>query len=199
MQRSSREEILTFLKLTPDSSVLSLSTALNLTKADIRYHINLLRLEGVVVQSTPRQPKGPGRPPVHFSLAPGYYADNLHEVIIEMLQFLPNKKAVLTQLAQQLINKMESTSPKKVIDQLNQLVEFLNLRDYQAHWETHRNGPAIFFMNCPYRRILQDHPDFCQMDIEMIQRALGCTVKHLQSFSEINSTKCKIQIQHFSQ
>lgn len=199
MQRSSREEILTFLKTTPDSSVLSLSTALNLTKADIRYHINLLQLEGIVVQSTPKQPTGRGRPPTHFSLTPGYYADNLHEVLIEILQFLPDKKSTLTQLAQQLIKKMESSPQKNVIKQLNQLVEFLNLRDYQAHWETHRNGPVIFFMNCPYRRILEDHPDFCQMDIEMVQRALGCTVKHLQSFSEINSTKCKIQIQFFSQ
>ena len=70
---------------------------------------------------------------------------------------------------------MDTTSENNhsVIAKLNSLITFLGKMNYDSKWETHYEGPILFFGNCPYRKIVQSNPEFCEMDRQIISKFLS--------------------------
>ena len=51
-------------------------------------------------------------------------------------------------------------------------IERLNSMHYQARWEAGAEGPRIILGHCPYRAIIADHPELCQMDAALLTELL---------------------------
>jgi predicted ArsR family transcriptional regulator len=55
----------------------------------------------------------------------------------------------------------------------------LNTLGYRAGWEARPGGPQIVLGHCPYAAIIDDHPELCQMDAELLAELLGQSVEQL--------------------
>jgi predicted ArsR family transcriptional regulator len=49
----------------------------------------------------------------------------------------------------------------------------LNELEYQARWEAHARSPRIILGNCPYKGIIEEHPELCQMDVYLLENLTG--------------------------
>ena len=76
MNKSTEEEILATLAQHESMSVKELSISLNLTKADIRYHIKKL-LTNSMIDIIPPQAGKRGRPAVRYKISNSFYSHNL--------------------------------------------------------------------------------------------------------------------------
>ena len=59
---------------------------------------------------------------------------------------------------------------------LARTIRSLNHLNYEARWEAHANSPRIILNHCPYAAIIANHPELCQVDALMLQKALGVSV-----------------------
>lgn len=184
-----RDQILTYLKINQQASVAELSAALAVTKADIRYHINSLiddRLVETVPAAAVRQNRGRGRPAALFQLTVKASPDNyralaealLHQFLVDTDQPAHERAAELARL---MFPRMTPSEPG-LVQVLNSIVADLNRQNYAAHWEAHRDGPGIFFDNCPYAAILNKFPQLCEMDRQFLSQRSGLSAVQLQRF-----------------
>jgi len=59
------------------------------------------------------------------------------------------------------------------------LVLALNNLGYQSKWEARISAPRIIFEHCPYKKIINSHPELCIMDKLMLQNALQVEVDQI--------------------
>jgi predicted ArsR family transcriptional regulator len=149
----------------------NLSRSLNLTRADIRYHLNALLRAGHVVQMplishleiNPR-----GRPAKTYQLSASARADSLAQlahVLLAMLQEADSPMNGLHALADRLFPASGLNALEPHLSQrLNEVIRLINQRPYQARWEAHAAGPLVFLHNCPFAAIIRQHPELCQVD-----------------------------------
>jgi predicted ArsR family transcriptional regulator len=196
MGKSSSELIIHFLSNNKPSTVLNLSKNLNLTKADIRYHLKTLINLGVVRKIESNGTTAPrGRPAARFTISSTALPNNFSELLeILLLNNLENKE-IFAIIAQIMLSNMKLSNHSSIIELLNDLIKELNLRNYDSRWETHNAGPIIFISNCPYRSLLKRFRAFCNMDKIIISQYIGKSIDHKSSF--IESTKCSFQIRIF--
>lgn len=180
MEPTTRDRILETLRLSPHNSVEQLSRALNLTRADIRYHLNALLSAGLVVQmplisSLAGNPRG--RPAKAYQLSTAARADSLDalaHILLEMIQ----ENGCAEPGLQALANRMFPTTAPRGVEshlsqRLNEVLQIINQRPYQARWEAHAAGPLVFFHNCPFAAIIRQHPELCQMDKLSLENLTG--------------------------
>lgn len=167
---ATRERILVYLQENRVITVPALSRAWGLTRADIRYHLNGLMVDGLVepVLPDPRQPRQRGRPTQQYRLVTGSAPDNLAELCNVLLNTLlgavpaEQREIVIRALAEQMAGEYPIAA--NPIQRYNQAVAFLGQRGYRARWEAHASGPRLLLRNCPYAAILGDHPEMCLLD-----------------------------------
>ena len=63
-------------------------------------------------------------------------------------------------------------SGQPLMRRLASTIERLNSMHYQARWEAGAEGPRIILGHCPYRAIIADHPELCQMDAALLTELL---------------------------
>ena len=160
-----------------------MSHALHLTAADIRHHLAILEMEGIVEITGQRSSVGRGRPSSLYQLTRQALSNNLDglssALIEETIQSLPETEqlALYSRLARRLIEK--NYSPDRHASQrFLQAIQQLNQMNYQARWEAHSAAPRVIFSHCPYAAILPEHPELCQVDVEMLGILLDSPVVH---------------------
>jgi len=171
MEPATRDRILEYLRLSPNSTVEELSRSLNLTRADIRYHLNALLSGGLVVQMplTPHLAGNPrGRPAKTYQLSATARADSLahlSHVLLTIIHTADFAENGLQALADRLFPEagLHSLQPQ-LSQRLNEVIQMINQHPYQARWEAHAAGPLVFFHNCPFAAIIRQHPELCQVD-----------------------------------
>ena len=195
MQKTTSELIINHLLYHTPQTVAELSRKLMLTKADIRYQLNRLIQVGRVRSISTDEKNKRGRPAAKFTVEANLYPNNLEE-IVEAFLYLNrnNQNAIFILISEYLASKFDIPLDRHLIVQLNELIPKLNYQNYRARWETHIDGPLLFFHNCPYRTLLTKHPEFCAMDTNLLATTLKKSVLHKQSFRDPNSTVCKFQI-----
>jgi len=185
MEAATRDRILESLRLSPNSSVEELSRLLNLTRADIRYHLNALLDAGLVVQmplvthlaGNPR-----GRPAKTYQLSAAARADSLAalaHVLLSMIQDADSAENGLQTLADRLFPASALSGFEPHLSQrLNEVIQTINQRPYQARWEAHAAGPLVFFHNnCPFAAIIRQHPELCQVDRLSLENLTGMSAR----------------------
>lgn len=196
MGKSSSEMIIHFLSNNKPSTVLTLSKNLNLTKADIRYHLKTLINSDVVCKiEFDGNISQRGRPAARFTIRHNALPNNFSELLEILLKNNPNDNDVFEIISQKMLAIIKPSNHASMIEKLNELNKVLNQRNYDSRWETHNAGPIIFISNCPYRSLLNKFPGFCKMDKIIISQYVGKNIDHKNSF--IESTKCSFQIRIF--
>lgn len=174
-----REQILTYLHHHPPSSAGEISRYLEMTPANIRYHLGILKEEGFVCISGKRPAGGAGRPILLYSLSALSLGDNLIPLLGAMLSELTGSGSLdqaLTGIAEQL-TEGNFKERRNRIQRFNEGVEFLNTMYYHASWEARPKGPRVELRHCPYQDLAQTHPLLCQMDEKLLQVIFGTELK----------------------
>jgi len=145
---------------------LEISRYLDLTPANIRYHLGLLVTSGLIQISGKRGPGGAGRPTKLYNLTSrslGSNIESLLAVILETLGSDISADETLRSIAGIMAEKA-GLKPGNRIQKYNQALEYLNQLDYHANWEAHPQGPQVILRHCPYRDIAKDQDQICQID-----------------------------------
>jgi len=180
MEPATRDQILESLRLSPNSSVEELSRKLNLTRADIRYHLKALVRDGLVTQMSlvPRPAGNPrGRPAKTYQLSAAARADSLAylaHILLTIIKKADSETIELHTLADHLFPAPDLNAFESHLSQrLNAVIQLVNQRPYQARWEAHGAGPQVFFHNCPFAAIIRQHPELCQVDQFSLENLTG--------------------------
>jgi predicted ArsR family transcriptional regulator len=164
--QKTRQQILTYLNTHPGATAVDISRYLDLTPANIRYHLGLLVTSGLIQISGKRGPGGAGRPTKLYNLTSrslGSNIESLLAVILETLGSDISADVTLRSIAEILAEKA-GLKPGNRIQRYNQALEYLNQLDYHANWEAHPQGPQVILRHCPYRDIAKDQDQICQID-----------------------------------
>ena len=161
-----RSKILQYLQHNPGKSAGELGRYLEMTTANIRYHLDIL-LENEDVQISGQRPAGgAGRPIYLYNLSSqilGGSLPELLEAVFESIKKHPDPDPILEMIASRLADKH---LPEKVnlITLYNQAVEYLNSLNYHASWGAHPEGPRVELRHCPYRDLARTNHLICQVD-----------------------------------
>lgn len=196
--KSTRQRILDILAIRENADSAELSRALGVTKADIRYHLSKMVEEGIVVSSDPKQQKRRGRPARSFSLTSKSLQNNYDLLSSALLTVLidhfseKGAKKMLQLVAEQFCSDYKPDGPPS--KRLVQVVNRLNLLNYQARWEAHSTGPRVIFEHCPFATLRPQHPELCLMDAHLIENFLDERVTLLESNSHLPGGFCLFTI-----
>jgi predicted ArsR family transcriptional regulator len=172
-----------------------MSLAFSETPANIRYHlVQLIRSQQVEVFRLPstRKSNPRGRPVLHYRLARSGKPDGVPFLASAVLnawyasQADPEQRhAALEAIANRLF--IDMTSATNVATRLNHLTEAMNTLDYQARWEAHHDGARLFLGNCPYARIIDQHPELCEVDRLAIEGKSQMQAHQVARFDCVNA------------
>ncbi len=187
MPAAVRKQILEYLRSNRCASVSEIAASLDVTRADVRYHLKALLDERLIrAADAPEMPKrsGRGRPAQRFQLTGRSLPDNNQMLASALLRlYMQTSGRTPQETAAELaatVFDAPQISSMPLFQGLFHLITELNQRHYDAHWEAHRSGPQIFFENCPYASILSEFPLLCEMDRQFISRSAGVPAEQLK-------------------
>lgn len=161
-----RREILNYLQHNPSISAGELARVLDMTPANIRYHLDILLEKGEVQISGQRPAGGAGRPIYLYNLSSQTLGDSLPELLEAVFESFENHSdpdLIIDMIASSLANEYWPGKGNR-ITLFNQAVEYLNGLNYHASWGAHPDGPRVELRHCPYRDLAQTNPLICQVD-----------------------------------
>jgi len=165
-----RQQILAYLNTHPGASAVEISRSLDLTPANIRYHLGLLIDSGWVQISGKRGPGGAGRPINLYNLTSLSLGTNVEILLAAILESLTAKKSTnsdLRSIAETLAAKTNLNQDNRIL-RFNQALEYLNQMNYHASWEAHPDGPQVIVRHCPYLDLANKSSLLCQFDNHLI-------------------------------
>jgi predicted ArsR family transcriptional regulator len=180
--KSTRQQITEYLSHRQRASAVDMSRALHLTAADIRHHLSILEMEGVVTITSQRPASGRGRPTSLYQLTSQAASNNFDALssalLAESRRSLPEpeQKAFHKRLAQHLAGDKYQPA-RNPSQRFVNAVEQLNRMNYQARWEARPDSPQVIFSHCPYASILPGHPELCQIDAELLSLLLASPIQ----------------------
>lgn len=201
-----RQRILGLLEAQRQATSAEIARALGLPAANVRYHLKILEDEGVLQVIGNRRPPGRGRPKRIYATsrqASMHNYDLLCSVLLSQnLESLAADEAprFLRQIAERLLQTSSvaecdrpspepaagsiSTPGKALASRLVAAVQRLNQLHYQARWEAHPTAPRIIFAHCPFRKLVERHPELCQLDAAMLHSLLNTPVAQLEKLAQ---------------
>jgi predicted ArsR family transcriptional regulator len=185
---TSRQKILEYILEHQTTTVEELSKVFKVTPANIRHHLSILTQQGSIKVIGQKSDAGRGRRAQIYSSRQQSDQNNLDKLADAVLTILlQNSEAydrdlMINQIALMMgmNEKTEFTNPTS---RLYSAIRSLNRMSYQAHWEAHISNPRIILDHCPYRKIIDRHPELCQMDGSLLTSLLGYTVKQVEKLS----------------
>lgn len=195
--KPTRLRLLDYLKRHPDSTAGELARVLQLTHADVRYHLNLLCEEGAVL-ITGRKRKGRGRPGRRYRLAaeaPQERSDLLAGALLAEISpglTPPEQEALLRRIAQRLLaSSAPGAGPRQPgprgrglsgVD-LIRAVDRLNNLGYQARWEAHFGAPSLILAHSPFASVQASFPLLRRLDDLLVESILAVPVQRVEDTS----------------
>lgn len=185
--KNTRQRLMEYLEIRTVATALELSHALQVTAADIRHHLTALREEGQVEVVGKQRVQGRGRPGKLYSLSQRSLDDNLDllaEILLNELikSNTSSTDAALKRIAQGLIGNPRLQG--HLTQRLYNTISRLNQLNYNARWEARSDAPQVVLGRCPYAKIIQNHPELCQMDKILLNTLLDIPVKQLAKLSK---------------
>lgn len=187
-----RQRIWEFVRSHRAVTAIEISQALQMTEANARRHLGILRSQGLAEVIGQRPASGKGRPSLVYSISEAVLGNNLDQLASALLSELAlsttsgeARDRALDRLAQQMgLGASSQNNPQKnpigsghLTQRLNTAIQRLNEMHYQARWEAHREAPRVIFGHCPYIAVLPSHPELCLLDNKMLQYLSGSPVK----------------------
>ena len=178
---TSRQRVLNQLTKLGSASTRELARTLRMSEATVRHHLRVLAADGRVTIASVRA-EGRGRPEKVFSLSAALAGDNLAG-LAEALLNVERSTFNVERLAEVILDS-DPFANLPISKRLAMLVEKLNERHYQSRWEAGAEGPRIIFGRCPYAAVIDGHPELCQMDAEVLVRALNGEVRQVEKIAK---------------
>jgi len=185
MKPRARHRYLALLRKNQTATAEEFARALNVTPANVRYHLAGLLADGLVQVAEVRREAGRGRPAKVYGLGYAAQGDNLSRlsdvILIDWLNLLDpgSVEDAMERVAQGLVADYQSIASGNRAQRLVNTIEHLNRMHYQARWEAHGAGPRVIFESCPYASVLASHPELCRLDVKLLQKCLGEEVEQL--------------------
>lgn len=182
-QTGTRERILEYLEENRTATVVALSRAWGLTRADIRYHLNRLIEEGLVERAESAGQSARGRPSILYKRSAMSARDNFARLSCALLEVLLDSLAedatdeALRRLAGKLAGNVNTSSARVTSARFNQAVEVLNAQAYRARWEASPAGPRFLLRACPYAALVEQRPELCRIDMFLLEALTGLPLK----------------------
>lgn len=189
--KSTRQRIVDILNNREHGTAAELSRALQVTQADVRYHLSRMIQEGLIVSSSPRRLGRRGRPARRFSLTSMVNKDNFDLLSIALLTTfleLNGNNNFLNQVANHIAGDFQPAGP--LGQRLVQAVGQLNELNYQARWEAHADAPRIIFEHCPFAALRPQHPELCQLDANLLAIFLDESITPVESNAHLTDGYC---------
>jgi predicted ArsR family transcriptional regulator len=200
---TSRQRVLEYIRSHRYVTSTEISRVLKMTPANARHHLAVLEEQGAIEVVSHRPTGGKGRPAKVFSLtshAVGSGVEKLAGAALDLLDNgLPGRETdnPLRLLALYLARggeagvesrelssgsglwRQEAPTQPHLTQRLYETVSRLNALGYAARWEARSDAPRIILGHCPYSRILDDHPQLCQMDEFILESLLQAPVRQV--------------------
>jgi predicted ArsR family transcriptional regulator len=185
---NARQKILNFIIEQQSTTVEELSKVFKVTPANIRHHLSILIGQGSVKVIGLKPAPFRGRPTQIYSSMQLSNQNNLdHLADVLLVNILQNSapgeiNPLLRNIASQMVAKF-SIDMHNPTRRLYSAIRILNHMNYQAHWEAHIENPRIMLGNCPYRAILDHHPQICLLDAYVLETLLGSPVTPVEKLA----------------
>ncbi len=180
---STRQIIIELLKERGQATVEELTEAVGLTQMAVRHHLNVLYGENLVVTSSVRRKKQPGRPQQLYSLtetASKLFPEDYYHLAGYLLDEVENTLGTdgLDKLLSRIADKVAAEAPllrpgQSPEERLDQLVQFLRDNSFTAHWGKEGDEYVIRVLTCPYRQVVLKHNQVCRLDMQIIKEMLN--------------------------
>ena len=185
MNNSTRQKILNAVQKHQVITVSEITIYLDLRPANIRHHLSILMDEGLVEGLDSRKREGRGRPETIYSVSRIFKEDGLSSLTDGILRVwglsLTNDdlNRNIKALAHQLAGVAGEIKYTGITKRLSTNMEYLKKLRYQAHWEASPSGPRIILGNCPYWKIINQHPELCIMDKILLEKLSGLKISQI--------------------
>jgi predicted ArsR family transcriptional regulator len=185
---TARQKILNFIIEQQSTTVEELSKVFRVTPANIRHHLSILIEQGCVQVIGQKATAPRGRPAQIYSATQQSNQNNLDHLTKALFSTLlqdsiPDERdKYLREIATCMVSNFsqDNYNPTR---RLYSSIRILNRMNYQAHWEAHIDNPRIMLGHCPYRDVLDYHPEICQMDAFVLEVLLGTPVLQIEKLA----------------
>ena len=191
-----RQQVLNYVRSHRAVTAGDIARALNMTGANARHHLGILESNSLVRAVGFRPGLGRGRPAKLYSLSFSgemNFVCQLADIVLDefVVDVNPEVNEVhLKRLAKSLLQKYGDSETNSKADKYNvritttqrlyKAISLLNTMDYNARWEARSDSPFIILGNCPYRSIIEQHPELCTVDQYLFEELLDTDVFQLE-------------------
>ena len=189
--QSTRQEILEILKTTKEATVEDLAARLGLTPMTIRHHLNVLQAQNLVTAIKVRRLQKVGRPRLIYTLTeaaeqlfPQNYGELARRLVTEVKETMGKEetRAIFRRVARRVAREAPPpVAGQSFEDRLNQVAHFLEGQGLITRWEKTDQGYVFTNVNCPYRRVAQEHGETCELDMTLLTELLGIEPQRISS------------------
>jgi predicted ArsR family transcriptional regulator len=181
---TARQQVLEYIRRRNAATAAQIGQGLSMSAAAVRHHLSILAADGRIVEDRRNGKRTRGRPEKIYRLSDHVAGDNLgvlsDMVLSAWFEGLEGqaREAAIEAMAASLAERtgpLEAGAP--ATKRMVQLVDKLNALHYQARWEAGAEGPRIVFGHCPYRGIIERHPELCTMDTLCLSKLLKAPVE----------------------
>jgi DeoR family transcriptional regulator, suf operon transcriptional repressor len=193
--KSTKEQILSLLKLNGNMTILELAQELEITEMAVRRHIQTLERDKLIHSDVKKQTLG--RPSKVYHLAEqgeDLFPKKYKEFSLELLQGLID--AGQEQLVQDILIKNREKhfeqyhldpKNKTFVEKLNSLKKIQDIEGYMPKVENQEGTIHFKELNCPLVEIAKEYPQICHAEREFIENYLGAELKSLSSMVDGHS------------
>jgi DeoR family transcriptional regulator, suf operon transcriptional repressor len=181
-----RQDILNYLREKGAANVNELAEVLGLSPVTIHYHLNVLQRDGLLESKAVRQ--GVGRPRNEFSLramALDKFPQGYHRLSDRLLDMLKSRmteadiQALFEHIGAEIATEHALNLEGKPLEQkIATLIDLLGEEGFMSRLE--KVGADHFIVtqvSCPYQYVATRHPEVCELDLQLMNTALGTEVK----------------------
>jgi predicted ArsR family transcriptional regulator len=182
---NARQKILNHISEKKSVTVEELAKVYKVTQANIRHHLSILIDQGSVeiIGFKPAELKG--RPAQIYGCSQQIKQNNLDQLSEVLLSYAMKNKdqaetgVLLKNIASEMVARfpLDNYNPTR---RLYSAIRALNRMNYQAQWEARDEHPRIMLGHCPYGKLLERHPEICQMDEFVLEALLDTPVKQIE-------------------
>lgn len=182
-QVSTRDQILSLLKINKQLTVSEMANQLDITEMAVRRHLNTLERDNIINTSLVRQAMG--RPTnVYFLTKTGQemFPRNYATLTVDLLRDIEdlNGEEMVHKLFERRKERMMEKYGSRITDQntlddkIAELARLQNEYGYMVEWEKDEDGNYLFKeYNCPISEIAQEYPVACKCELSLFQELLG--------------------------
>jgi predicted ArsR family transcriptional regulator len=181
-----RQDILQILRERGQADVSELAEELGLSSVTVHYHINVLQREGLLEIKPVRQ--GVGRPRNVFTLRDTAYEkfpQSYHRLSDRLLDVLKSRLTeadlheLFERIGTEIATEHASALQGKSLDRkIEMLIELLGEEGFMSKLDkVSSNHFVLTQYSCPYQYVVTRHPEVCDLDLQLMNTALGTPVK----------------------